>query len=338
MRILILGGTVFLGRAIVEAALAKGHIVILFNRGMTNPDLFPEAEKISGDRKISLEPLGGRNWDAVIDTCGYVPRLVRQSAGFLNRAIGLYTFISTCSVYADISQSGIDENGAVGKLADDTEEVNGETYGPLKALCEQAVNEVFPGRALVLRPGLIVGPCDPTDRFTYWPHRIAQGGEVLAPGRPGRAVQFIDVRDLAEWTIRMVEAGQTGIYNALGPASPLEMRVLLESCKTVAGSDAHFTWIDEQFLKDQQVGEWIETPLWVPESDPANRGFFALSIEKALAAGLTFRPLIDTIRTTLEWDATREESRVWRAGLTHQREEELLRLWKDKAVQPPSSD
>ena len=331
MEILVLGGTVFLGRAIVEAALAKGHTVTLFNRGQSNPDLFPEAEKLVGDRKISLESLGGRNWDVVIDTCGYVPRLVRQSAEYLIKAVNHYTFISTCSVYADTSQPGIDENGTVSKLAEETEEVNGETYGPLKALCEQAVHEVFPGRALVLRPGLIVGPYDPTDRFTYWPHRTAQGGEVLAPGRPGRAVQFIDVRDLAEWTIRMVENGQTGVYNALGPANPLEMRTLLEGCKNVTGSDARFTWIDEQFLKDQQVGEWIEIPLWIPENDQANRGFFAFNIEKALAAGLTFRLLADTIRATLEWDATRVESRVWRAGLTHQREVELLRLWKDIA-------
>jgi len=330
MKILILGGTIFLGRAIVEAALAKRHTLTLFNRGLSNPDRFPEAEKLIGDRKISLEALGGRNWDAVIDTCGYVPRLVRQSAEFLSEAVSHYTFISTCSVYADTSQSGIDENATVGKLAEDTEEVNGETYGPLKALCERAVEEVLPDRALVLRPGLIVGPFDPTDRFTYWPHRVAQGGEVLAPGRPGRAVQYIDVRDLAEWIIRMVEARQAGVYNALGPASPMEMGDLLESCKNVAGSDARFTWIDEQFLKDQQAGEWIEIPLWIAESDLANRGFFAFSIEKALAAGLTFRPLADTIRAILEWDATREESRVWQAGLTHQREEELVRLWKGR--------
>jgi 2'-hydroxyisoflavone reductase len=338
MKILILGGTVFLGRAIVDAALAKGHTVTLFNRGQSNPDLFPDTEKITGDRKVSLEALRGRNWETVIDTCGYVPRLVRGSAEFLAGAISHYTFISTCSVYADTSQPGVDENGAVGRLVDDTEEVNGETYGPLKALCEQAVDEVFSGQALVLRPGLIVGPNDPTDRFTYWPHRVAGGGEVLAPGRPGRAVQFIDVRDLAEWTIRMVEAGQTGVYNALGPATPLDMKHLLESCKTVAGSNARFTWIDDQFLKDQQVGEWIEIPLWIAESEPANRGFFAFNIEKALAAGLTFRPLAETIRATLEWDATREKSRVWRAGLTPQREEELLRLWKDKIGKQVSSN
>jgi len=331
MKILILGGTVFLGRAIVEAALAGGHTITLFNRGLSNPDLFPEAEKVIGDRKISLENLGGRNWDVVIDTCGYVPRLVRQSAEFLNVKASNYTFISTCSVYADTSHPGVDENGTVSKLVEETEEVNGETYGPLKGLCEQAVEEVFPLRSLVLRPGLIVGPNDPTDRFTYWPHRIALGGEVLAPGRPGRAVQFIDVRDLAEWTIRMVEDRQIGVYNALGPASPLGMGAFMESCKNVAGSDASFTWIDEQFLKDQQVGEWIEIPLWIAESDPANRGFFAFSIEKALAAGLSFRPLADTVQSVLEWDATREESRVWRAGLTGQREEELLRLWKTRA-------
>jgi 2'-hydroxyisoflavone reductase len=328
MKILILGGTVFLGRALVEAALKKGHTLTLFNRGQSNPGLFPEVEKIFGDRKGDLDVLGGRDWDVVIDTCGYIPRLVNQSIEFLKESVNHYVFISTCSVYADTSQPGIDENAPVSKLIEETEEVNGETYGPLKALCEQAAEQAMPGQVLVLRPGLIVGPYDPSDRFTYWPHRIAQGGEVLAPGRPERVVQFIDVRDLAEWIIRMVEAKKTGIYNALGPEVPLTMEDLLECCKNVSKSNAQFTWVDETFLKDQHVGEWIEIPLWIADSDPANRGFFEFNFEKALSTGLTFRPLIDTVGATLHWDVTREGNRLWRAGLSPQREKELLKLWK----------
>ena len=330
MHILILGGTVFLGRALVEAALARGHTLTLFNRGQSNPNLFPQIENLHGDRATDLAALQGRRWDAVIDTCGYVPRVVRQSAGALARAVEHYTFISTLSVFADLSQTGIDENAPVGKLADETtEQVTGETYGPLKALCEQAVEQAMPGHALIVRPGLIVGPHDPTDRFTYWPHRMAQGGEVLAPGRPDRSIQFIDVRDLAEWTLRRVEAQQTGIYNADGPAGAVTMEQLLQTCKTVSGSDAAFTWVSEEFLAAQKVGEWVEMPLWLSEAEPANAGFFAIDCRKAIAAGLVFRPLAETVRDTLEWDTARRSDHEWRAGLKRQREAELLRAWKE---------
>jgi 2'-hydroxyisoflavone reductase len=331
MRILILGGTVFLGRALVEAALERGHTLTLFNRGQSNPNLFPNVENLRGERASNLAALEGRRWDAVIDTCGYVPRVVHPSAELLAQAVDHYTFISTLSVFSDLSKVGVDESASVGKLADETvEQVTGETYGPLKALCEQVVEQVMPGRALIVRPGLIVGPHDPTDRFTYWPHRVAQGDEVLAPGRPARPIQFIDVRDLAEWTLRMVEAGQTGIYNADGPAQPLPMEQLLETCKTVSGCDATFTWISEEFLAAHQVGEWMEMPLWVPEADPANAGFFAFDCRKAIAAGLTFRSVEDTVRATLEWDATRRSDHEWRAGLTRERETELLKVWKER--------
>lgn len=325
MRILILGGTVFLGRALVEAALARGHNLTLFNRGKSNPDLLPHVEQLHGDRATDLHPLQGRYWDAVIDTCGYVPRIVRLSAEGLAPAAGHYTFISSLSVYADTSQPGVDESAPVGTLNDETvEQVTGETYGPLKALCERAVEQSMPGRALIIRPGLIVGPYDPTDRFTYWPHRVAQGGEVLAPGRPARPIQFIDVRDLAEWTLSMVEANQTGVYNADGPAQPLPMDVLLNTCRAVSGSDARFTWVSEDFLAGQKVEGWSQMPLWVPESDPSNAGFFAFDNRKALAAGLDFRPLAETVRATLEWDAMRPNDHAWRAGIPREREAELL--------------
>ena len=328
MKILILGGTLFLGRALVEAALHNGHQITLFNRGKTNPDLFPEVERITGERDGGLTALQDRRWDAVIDTCGYVPRLVQRSAETLAERVGQYTFISSLSVYADPSQAGMDESAPVGKLDDPlVEEVNGDTYGPLKALCEQAAESAMPGRVLVVRPGLIVGPYDPTDRFTYWPHRIAQGGEVLAPGRPGRTVQFIDVRDLAEWTVRMVEAGKTGVYNANGPAEPLVMGDLLASCKTESGSAAAFTWVSEAFLLEQEVGMWMEMPLWVPELQPEHAGFFAFDCRKAIAEGLAFRPLSETVRATLDWDASLPPDRALRAGITQEREETLLKKW-----------
>ncbi|MCE5207811.1 MAG: epimerase, partial [Chloroflexi bacterium] len=208
MKILVIGGTRFLGRAAVEAVLAAGHKVTLFNRGVSNPSLYPQVETIIGDRSMDLSLLKGRSWDAVIDTCGYVPRVVRMSASALSGSVGHYTFISTISVYSETWKTGIDENGVLGVLEDETtEEITGGAYGPLKALCEQAAEDAMPGRVLTIRPGLIVGPHDPTDRFTYWPVRVAQGGEVLAPDSPDYKCQVIDVRDLAEWNIRMIEAG-----------------------------------------------------------------------------------------------------------------------------------
>jgi 2'-hydroxyisoflavone reductase len=240
--------------------------------------------------------------------------------------VGHYTFISSLSVYPDTSQPGIREDAGVGKLADETvEEVTGETYGPLKALCEQAVEQALPGRTLVLRPGLIVGPHDPTDRFAYWPHRVAQGGEVLAPGRPGRLVQYIDVRDLAEWTVHLIEAGKTGIYNAIGPEPRPTMGGLLETCRTVSGSPARFTWVAESFLAEQNVGAWMDMPLWIPESDPSSAGFFAFDNRKAIAAGLTFRPLENTVAATLDWLKPRPADHPWRAGISREREAGLLK-------------
>ena len=293
--------------------------------------MYPEVEEIHGDRKEAhdLEALKGRNWDAVIDTCGYVPRLVRLSAEVLKERVGIYAFVSTLSVYADTSQPGIDESGKVGRLEDPTvEEVTGETYGPLKALCEEAVEDVFPGKALIIRPGLIVGPHDPTDRFTYWPWRVALGREVLAPGKPKRGVQFIDVRDLAEWTIRMVEEGHTGIFNADGPAEMISMGELLNVCKEASGSDADFTWLYDEWLLEHNVGPWVEMPLWIPESDPDAAGFFSMDVRKAVEAGLKFRPIEETVRATLEWARTRLADYKSKAGPTREREGDLLREWK----------
>lgn len=325
MKLLILGGTAFLGRHLTEVALQRGHEVTLFNRGQRNPDLYPEVEQLRGDRNGNLEALKGRRWDAVIDTSGYVPRIVRESAELLADHVEHYTFISSISVYAGFDQPN-DESSPVGKIEDESvEQVTGETYGPLKALCEQAAEAAMPGRVLNIRPGLIVGAHDPTDRFTYWPHRIARGGEVLAPGRPDRPVQIIHARDLAEWNIRMVEERQTGVYNATGPAYRLTMEEVLQTCKAVSGSDASFTWVEESFLKEHQVGAWVEVPLWIPEDGPAAMN--ETNVAKAIGAGLTFRPLAEIVRDTLEWDRTRPADLQRRAGLKAERESELLQTW-----------
>ena len=331
MKLLIIGGTVFVGRALVEAALARGHEVTLFNRGQHNPELFPQVEKLRGDRDGGLDALRGRQWDAVVDTCGYFPRVVRQSAERLAGSVGHYTFISSISVYAENRTPGTSESAPVGTLEDETvEEVTGETYGPLKALCEQAAEQAMPGRVLNIRPGLIVGPHDPTDRFTYWPGRVARGGEVLAPHGPGVPVQFIDVRDLAEWNVRLIEAGRTGIYNATGPGYSLTMGSLLDTCKTVSGSDAAFTWVDAAFLEEQAVEAWSDLPLYVPQTEEY-AGFSSVSCAKGVADGLTFRPLADTVRDTLTWAQSRPAEHEWRAGLKPERERVVLEAWHAKA-------
>jgi 2'-hydroxyisoflavone reductase len=340
MKILIIGGTVFLGRYLIAAALERGHEVTLFNRGRHNdPELFPEVERLVGDRKVNLDALRGRRWDAAIDTCGYTPGAVRASTEALADTVDHYTFFSTISVYTSFPPAGLDEDHPVGTmtdvLADEAEHFDftdrptavsyGELYGPLKARCEQATLETLPGRALIIRPGLIVGPHDYTDRFTYWPFRVAQGGEVLAPGRPERHVRFIDVRDLAEWNIRMAEAKQAGTYNASG-AGEVTMGQLLDECRAESHSDVRFTWVGEKFLLEQGVGPWVELPLWLPEE---YNGIFAASNDRAQADGLTFRPLSETVRATLLWAVERPANIEWRAGLKPERERELLRAWHE---------
>ncbi len=325
MKILIIGGTRFLGRFIVESGLRRGHQLTLFNRGQSNPDLYPDVEQIRDNRDGGLSVLQGRSWDAVIDTCGFVPRVVRAAAELLADAVDHYTLISSISAYKEEGLSGMDESAPLATMPDETvEEVNGETYGPLKALCEQAAEAAIPGRVLVVRPGLIVGPYDLTDRFTYWPVRIARGGEVLAPGDPDRPVEIIDVRDLADWVVRMTEAKQTGAFNASGPAQPLSMGQMLAEIKSALASDAQFTWVNDDFLAAQAVGAWIEMPLWIPAADNA---ILTVNCGKAIAAGLTFRPLADTARDTLAWANTRPPDYEWRAGLKPEREAEVQANW-----------
>lgn len=330
VKILILGGTVFLGRHLVQAVQARGHEVTLFNRGRQNAELFPEVEKLRGDRDGDLDALHGRRWDAVVDTCGYVPRIVRASAALLADAAAHYTFISSISVYAGFTQPGIGEAAATAALDDTSvEEVNGATYGPLKALSEQAAEAAMPGRVLVLRPGLIVGPHDPTDRFTYWPARAARGGDVLLPAPAERAIQVIDVRDLAGWNVRLIEQSATGVFNATGPDKPLTFGRLFEECRAAGGSDARPMWADERFLLDAGVTPWMELPLWVPDrTDPAYAGFHRVDLSRAVAAGLSFRPIAETVRDTLAWDATNPADRVRRAGLAPEKERQVLAAWQ----------
>jgi 2'-hydroxyisoflavone reductase len=328
MRILIIGGTRFLGRHLVEAALDRSHDVTLFNRGKTNPDLFPQLETILGDREQDINKLNGRIWDAVIDVAGYLPRIVRLSAEVLKENVARYVFISTISVYRDFKEIGIDESYPVGTLENETvEEITGETYGPLKALCEQVVQGTYGMRALIVRPGLIVGPHDPTDRFTYWPVRVARGGDVLAPQGPDAPIQIIDGRDLADFIINLIQDHAFGVYNATGPGYELTIGKLLEVSKQVTGSDANFRWASVDFLNQHKVEAWSDMPTWVPD-DEEGIGLSRVDVSKAIAAGLQFRPLEETVRDTLEWAQTRPADHQWRAGLTAEREAEVLAALK----------
>jgi 2'-hydroxyisoflavone reductase len=320
VRLLILGGTKFLGRATAEAALARGHELTLFNRGQTHADLFPGVEKLRGDRDGDLTALEGRHWDAVVDPSGYVPRLVRAAAELV--AADHYVFVSSISVYKQRMRADFDESEPTEELEDPATEEIMANYGALKAACERVVTEVFPAAHTNVRAGLIVGPHDPTDRFTYWPVRLARGGNVLAPGRPERQVQFVDVRDLADWMVRVAENRVAGTFNATGPVPPLTMGELLEVAKRVSGSDAQVHWVDEAFLLEREVDPWMELPLWLPESDPEFEHFMKASVAKATAAGLTFRRVEETVRDTLAWagDTRPFES----TGLDPQKERELL--------------
>ncbi|MCA9715848.1 MAG: NAD-dependent epimerase/dehydratase family protein [Myxococcales bacterium] len=333
--LLVLGGTGFLGPHTVRAALARGHTVTLFNRGKTNPELFPELEKLRGDRKTGdLAALKGRRFDAVIDTSGYYPRVVTEVAQLLADTVDQYLFVSTVSVYADTSQVGMDERAPLAEIEDKTsEQVTGETYGALKALCEQAAEAVFAGRTSVVRPGLIVGPGDPTDRFTYWPVRVARGGDVLSPGSPEDPVQIIDARDLAEWMIDAIEQRHLGVYNAVGPAERLSVGAMLEACKQAGESDARFVWADAEFLAEQEVTPWQHMPVWVPPTGEY-AGFGTVNAGRAIAAGMRFRPVVDTCRDTLSWWRELEPERQARllegksAGISAARETEVLAAWR----------
>ncbi len=338
LRILILGGTGFTGPFQVRYALSRGHKVTVFNRGKTHPGELPkEAEQLIGDRNGQLDALKGRKWDVVIDIPTTLPVWVRDAAQALNGNVERYVFISTISVYSDNSKPGMDESGPLAKYAGaDAMKETPETlaasryrlYGPLKVLSEQEAEKWFPGKALIIRPGLIVGPGDESDRFTYWPVRLDRGGEILAPGAPTDPVQFIDARDLAEWTIRMVEQGTTGTFNATGPKSRLTIGEMLDGIKKATTAESRFTWADADFLAAQKVRAWSDMPVWVPPRG-GSAGFSEISISKALAKGLTYRSIADTTKATLEWfrkQPTERQAKL-KAGLTPEREAEVLAAW-----------
>lgn len=330
--LLFLGGTGFLGPHQVEYALERGHRVTLFNRGRTNADLFPTVEKLEGDRAVDdYASLEGRRWDAVIDNSANVATWLQGSAAALRDATDRYLFVSSLSAHSDNSIVGMAEDGPVFTREQYQEAVESgagaAAFGPNKAEAERITMEVFGDRGLVVRPGLIVGPGDRSDRFTYWPVRIDRGGEVVAPGDGTDGVQIVDVRDLARFMVHLVEEEASGFYNAVGPATPMNMAELLYGIRAVTSAEVSFTWVPTDLLREFQVGAWMEMPVWLYPS-PETAGFTAWDSSKALAAGLTFRPLADTARDTLEWwKSGPGQERELRTGLAPDKEASILEAY-----------
>lgn len=345
LRILILGGTGFIGPHQVRHALARGHQVTVFNRGQREADLPAAVEHLRGDRSTgALDALKGREWDVCIDNPTSTPYWVRDAGKVLKGKVGQYVFVSTISVYADNSKPGADESAALEKYTG--QDVMKETresmladmrlYGPLKAACEREAVKWFPDITTIVRPGLIVGPGDPTDRFSYWPLRLARGGEVLAPGDGSDPVQFIDARDLAEWMIRLVETRRFGTFNATGPDYSMSTAAMLYGIRATNTAGAHLNWVPTRFLEEQKIAPWSDLPVWIPaQGDSA--GFASRSIARALEAGLSFRSLATTAGDTLAWFRTLPAERQAKlgAGLSAQREAEVLAAWKSKAAATP---
>ena len=343
MKILIIGGTKFLGRHLINAATERNHTVTLFNRGKYSTEKFENVEQIHGDRNFDLDKLNGQNWDAVIDTCGYLPSAVNKAVEVFKDNVGQYILISSISAYSNFSQPNFDETTPLAKLNDEqlnradaidvTGEISGFTlgdlYGSLKVLCESAVAMAMPNQTLIIRAGLIVGAYDTTDRFTYWANRVARGGEILAPGNPNRFVQFIDAFDLASWIVKMIERQKSGIFNVTGKPYELTMEKLLAEIKTVSQSNAEFIWVSEDFLTRNNVAPWSEMPLYLPESDNESKGFLLANIDKALQSGLEFRPLSETIADILAWRENKTDE--LKAGISSEREKELLKMWREQS-------
>jgi len=328
LRILILGGTGFIGPHQVKYALERGHTLTLFNRGRTAPGMFPNVETLRGDRAAGdLDELRGREWDVVIDNSSSNPQWTRDSAQLLKDRVDQYVFISTQSTYASRAEIGIDETAPVGRPDLPKEQWSG--YGPNKALCEEESERAFPGRATIVRPSLIVGPGDTTDRWTYWVVRTHRGGLVAVPGTPQDPMQFIDARDVSEWVIRLCENGTAGIFNAVGPGSPLSSAEMFYGIRAVTSSPVAFTWIDAGFLEEMGIRPWSDMPAWFPPRG-STAGFARMSNARAIAAGLTFRPLAVTAAETLAWFLAEPAERQadLRSGMNPGREERLLAAWR----------
>ncbi len=343
MKILIIGGTKFLGRHLIYAALENNHEVTLFNRGKNYADEeLPKVEQMHGDRNFDLEKLSHRNWDAVIDTCGYLPQIVKKSAEFLKDKVGQYVFISSSSVYSDTSKSNYDETTATAKLSDEEREkfenldpnqelnglVLGESYGALKKLCEEEAEKAMPNCVLNVRAGMIVGAFDWTDRFNYWVLRVASGGEILAPGTPEKFVQLIDARDLSGWIVKAVEENITGTFNVTSKSLDLTFGKMLDEIKNATASDAQFIWADEKFLTENKVAPWSEMPFYLPESVEDTKNFLTMNVDKALEKDLKFRPLKETILDLRSW--REKQNFEMKAGISLKREKELLEKLREQ--------
>jgi len=326
MDILILGGTKFLGRHLVDEALARGHRVTLFNRGKSDPALYLDLDRRIGDRMSDLSALDEGRWDAVIDVSGQHPRAVRDTAALLSGRAGHYTFISTCSVYADSEVVPMNASPLLEPAPIDCKWGEPDPdwhYGNHKVGCEVQARAAFEGPLLILRPGLIVGPHDYTERFSWWARRATRGGRLIAPGPPERPVQIIDARDLAAWNLDLVERGDEGTFDAVGPEQPLSFGAILAAFQAVTPGDFEVTWVDEQFLLDNEVGVWMEVPLWVPESMP---GFQRIDNSASVAAGLRCRSIEVIARDVAAWCAENPPA-ADNTGLAPEREAELLALW-----------
>lgn len=328
MKIILIGGTRFLGRHFVEHATNAGHQITLFHRGLSGCTDFPEVEHVHGDRANDLERLGDRTWDAVIDTSGYLPRVVRKSAQFFATRASHYTFVSSLSVYNSYSPGMIEHDDVAKFEGPEPDTMTPETYGALKALCEKEVEAAFPDRAFHVRAGMIVGPMDYSDRFTYWVRRISMGGDIIVPEPRRRPMQLIHAGDLAGWMLRMAEQRGIGIYHATTPAVPWTFEDMLEACRDVSGSKPNWVWAPESFFLEQKVEFWQELPLCTPPPDDA---VMTVSVAKAVRDGLTWKPLLITTRETLAWDAMRPAGTQLKAGLAPEREVALLKTWRERS-------
>ena len=327
MKLLTIGGTRFFGRAFVDEAARRGHEVTVFHRGQSEPEDVGGIEHVHGDRHEGLDRLRGRAWDATLDTCAFVPRDVRALAELLGDGVGHYAFVSSLSVHPeDLPVGATEETATLPPASSDIEEVTDETYGPLKVATERAAAEALPGRVLVVRPGYIVGPNDPTDRFTFWVRRAADGGEMLAPGPPDASIQGIDARDLGTFVLDRIEAGDTETYGVVGPGEPATMADVLSASRAAAEADTRFTWVDPAFLA--AIGDERET--WLPMWHPDLPGFHAYDASKAIAAGLRPRPFAETIADTLAWDRDRGSPPL-KVGLPPEQERALLDAWRAPA-------